>query len=88
MSAGLIMIYLIALGLLYFLSKSFWKPLFVVFKFFFHGALGALGVYLFNLVATHWQFEVPLNPFNSLITGFLGIPGLLSLLALRYWIKV
>ncbi|HEX7714348.1 MAG TPA: pro-sigmaK processing inhibitor BofA family protein [Bacillota bacterium] len=88
MSNGLILAYLVILALLYVLGKNFWKPLFVLFSLFFQGALGALGLYLFNMVAAAWQVEVPLNPFNALFTGFLGVPGLLALLALRYWIKI
>lgn len=88
MSSGLILAYLIILALLYVLGKNFWKPLFVLFSLLFQGALGALGLYLFNMVAAAWQVEVPLNPFNALFTGFLGVPGLLALLALLYWIKI
>ncbi|MGE5582956.1 MAG: pro-sigmaK processing inhibitor BofA family protein [Bacillota bacterium] len=88
MSAGLVITYIAILGILYVLGKSCWKPLFLLFNFFFQGALGALGIYLFNLLAGYWRVEIPLNPFNSLFTGFLGLPGLLSLLIIRYWIKI
>jgi inhibitor of the pro-sigma K processing machinery len=88
MSTGLVVVYLVVLGLLYVLGRSFWKPLNGIFQVFFHGALGALGIYIFNLVAIYWKLEIPLNPFNSLFTGFLGLPGLLSLLIIKYWIKI
>lgn len=88
MSTGLILTYLAVLGLLYVLGKSFWKPLFMLFTLFFQGALGALGIYLFNLIGDLWKIAIPLNPFNALFTGLLGWPGLLSLLVMRYWIQV
>lgn len=88
MSAGLVLTYLAVLGLLYVLGKSFWKPLFILFTVFFQGALGALGIYLFNFIGGLWNIDIPLNPFNSLFTGLLGLPGLLSLLIMRYWIQV
>ena len=88
MSTGLVITYLIALGLLYILGRSFWKPFFGLFQVLFHGALGALGIYLFNLIAAYWRLEIPLNPFNSLFTGFLGVPGMISLLIVRYWIRL
>jgi inhibitor of the pro-sigma K processing machinery len=87
-SAGLVITYLVILGLLYILGRSCWKPLFFLFKLLFQGALGALGIYLFNLIAVIWKLDIPLNPFNSLLTGFLGIPGLISLLVMKYWIKI
>jgi inhibitor of the pro-sigma K processing machinery len=88
MSTGLILVFLIALGLLYVLGRSFWRPFSAIFQVLSHGALGALGIYLFNLIAVYWKVEIPLNPFNSLFTGFLGIPGLISLLIIKYWIKI
>jgi len=88
MSIGLILSYLAVLGLLYVLGKSFWKPLFFLFRLLFQGALGSLGIYLFNLIGVFWKITIPLNPYNSLFTGLLGLPGLLSLLVMRYWIKV
>jgi inhibitor of the pro-sigma K processing machinery len=88
MSTGLVLTYLAVLGLLYVLGKSFWKPLFMLFTLFFQGALGALGIYLFNLVGVLWQITIPLNPFNSLFTGLLGLPGLVTLLIMRYWIQL
>jgi inhibitor of the pro-sigma K processing machinery len=88
MFSGLILVYLFVLVLLYILSKNLWKPLFVVFGMFFQGALGALGIYLFNFLANNFTVDIPLNPFNSLFVGFLGVPGVVALLAARYFIKI
>lgn len=88
MSIGLIIIALGFLGVLYFLGKNYWKPFFWIFNLFFKGALGALGIYLFNLIGAWGQLQVPLNPYNAIFTGFLGAPGLASLLIMRYWIKI
>jgi hypothetical protein len=75
MPTGLILTYLVVLGLLYLLGKNCWKP---------------LGLYFYNLIITsfNWSCEIPLNPFNSIFAGFLGIPGLASLVILKYWIKI
>ncbi|TCL55143.1 inhibitor of the pro-sigma K processing machinery [Hydrogenispora ethanolica] len=88
MSAGMVVTYLSVLILLYVLGKSCWKPLFFVFSVLFQGALGAFGIYLANFLLTHWQLEVPLNPYNSLLVGFLGVPGLGMVLALKYWFRI
>ncbi len=80
--------YITALLLLYLLGKSLWKPLYFLFGVFFLGALGAAGMYLFNVLAQYVALEIPLNPFNSLFVGFLGIPGLIALLAARYLIEL
>lgn len=90
MPSGLILTYLVVLGLLYILGRNCWKPLFLGFNLLFQGALGALGLYLYNLIvsAFNWGFRIPLNPFTSIFAGFLGVPGLVSLLILKYWVKI
>lgn len=90
MPTGLIVTYIVVLGLLYLLGKNCWKPLFILFNLLFQGALGGFGLYFYNLIISSfgWDFEIPLNPFNSVFTGFLGIPGLASLVVLKYWVKI
>ncbi len=88
MSTGMIVTYLVVLGIMYMLGKSCWKPLFFLFQILFQGALGGVGIYLVNLLLNLWQLEVPLNPYNSLVVGFLGLPGMGMVLALKYWIKI
>ncbi|MCL6588732.1 MAG: pro-sigmaK processing inhibitor BofA family protein [Firmicutes bacterium] len=87
MSIGLVMGYVVMLGLLYGLGRA-WKPFLIIFRIFFQGALGAVAIYLFNLLAMAWKIEIPLNPFNVLWVGFLGAPGFLGLLTLKYLIKI
>lgn len=90
MPTGLIVTYIVVLGILYLLGKNCWRPLFLLFNLLFQGALGAMGLYFYNQIITtlNWGFEIPLNPFNALFTGFLGIPGLASLAILKYWVKI
>lgn len=88
MSTGFIIVFLVILGLIYIIGHNYWQPLYLVFNVLFRGALGALGIYLFNLLAVIWKVEIPLNPFNALWSGFLGFPGMLALLVAHYWIKI
>jgi inhibitor of the pro-sigma K processing machinery len=88
MSTGLILTYFVALGLLYILGRSLWRPFTAIFQLLFRGALGAMAIYLFNWIATYWRMEISINPFNTLFTGLLGIPGLISLVVMKYWIKI
>lgn len=88
MVTGLIWIGLVSLIVIYFLGKSLWKPVLFLIGVFFQGALGALGIYIFNLPAQVLALEIPLNPFNALWVGFLGLPGLGALLAAKYWLNI
>ncbi len=88
MSGNTILIYVLIVVVLFIISQGFGKPFYFLAQACFKGALGAAGIVIFNLVAVIWQISIPLNPFNSLWAGFLGIPGLLSLLAVRYWMAI
>lgn len=85
MSGNTVLIYVGVIIFLYVISQGFGKPFYFLAQACFKGALGAVGIAGFNLIAVIWQISIPLNPFNSLWAGFLGIPGVLSLLAVRYW---
>jgi inhibitor of the pro-sigma K processing machinery len=84
MYAGLVVGYLFVLVFLYVLGNSYWRPLLYLYRFFFKSAVGVLLVYLFNAGTAHWNLEIPLNPFNALIVGFLGFPGMFLLILAKY----
>jgi inhibitor of the pro-sigma K processing machinery len=86
--AGLIIGYLFMLIFLYVLGTSYYQPLLGLYNFLFKGALGAVLVYLFNSGTAIWRMEIPLNPFNALVSGFMGFPGMALLLFARYIIKI
>ncbi|HYH01588.1 MAG TPA: pro-sigmaK processing inhibitor BofA family protein [Bacillota bacterium] len=88
MYAGLIIGFIFVLVFLYVLGTSYYRPLLGLYNVLFKGALGAVLVYLFNLGSVLWQLEIPLNPFNSLVVGFMGLPGMVLLLLARYIIKI
>jgi inhibitor of the pro-sigma K processing machinery len=88
MSAGLVVGYLFVLIFLYVLGNSYWRPLLFLYRFFLKSAVGALLVYLFNSGTAQWNLEIPLNPFNALIVGFLGFPGMFLLILAKYVVGV
>ncbi|MCL6594563.1 MAG: pro-sigmaK processing inhibitor BofA family protein, partial [Alicyclobacillus sp.] len=48
--------------------------------------LGCLFIYAVNWVGQQFHFHLPLNPVTALTAGFLGIPGLVALVALHLWL--
>ncbi len=62
----------------------FFRPIKKIFKFFLHAALGFLVLYAVNTFGAGFGFYLPLNLLNCIIAGFLGIPGVLLLLAYHY----
>lgn len=58
------------------LTRSVKKPI----QYFWYGllytAVGALCLFLLNLIGRGFGLELAINPFTSFIVGFLGLPGL------------
>ncbi|KXG44813.1 pro-sigmaK processing inhibitor BofA family protein [Tepidibacillus infernus] len=49
-------------------------------------AIGALLIFLFNLIGQLIAFQIPLNPITAVISGVLGIPGVLALAIIKWLI--
>lgn len=45
--------------------------------------MGALMIYLINLVGSLFNFHIGLNYITAIFTGILGVPGVILLMILR-----
>jgi inhibitor of the pro-sigma K processing machinery len=48
--------------------------------------LGSIILFLFNLATESVSFEIPINPVTVTVTGFLGFPGLATLVIIKQFI--
>jgi inhibitor of the pro-sigma K processing machinery len=48
--------------------------------------IGALLLFFLNTLGNQYGVHVPINLITSAISGFLGIPGLVALVAVQTWI--
>jgi inhibitor of the pro-sigma K processing machinery len=48
--------------------------------------IGALLLFFLNALGNQFGVQVPINLVTSAISGFLGIPGLVALVAIDQWI--
>ncbi|GEN36559.1 MULTISPECIES: pro-sigmaK processing inhibitor BofA family protein [Aneurinibacillus] len=48
--------------------------------------IGGIILFLFNLVAESFAFEIPINPVTVTVAGFLGFPGLAALVIIKQFI--
>ncbi len=48
--------------------------------------IGALFLFFLNAAGNRYGLHVPINVATSAVSGFLGIPGLLALVAIQQWI--
>lgn len=65
------------------LSRSVIRPLKWIWFGVIYTALGALVLFLLNLVGELVHFRIPINPVTAFITGVLGLPGLLYLVLVK-----
>lgn len=48
--------------------------------------IGAILLFFLNVFGNQFGLHVPINFITAAISGLLGIPGLLSLVAIQLWI--
>ncbi|MGE5507871.1 MAG: pro-sigmaK processing inhibitor BofA family protein [Chitinophagales bacterium] len=78
--------FLIGLFLVYLLARIFFVPLKFIVRLLFNAAVGGILLWLVNLLGRHFGVTVPINPITALVAGFLGVPGVVLVLALQYFL--
>ena len=68
------------------LITSFAWPIKLITKLIINSALGALLIFIINLVGTSFNFHIGLNVINSIIVGILGIPGAVLLILIKIFV--
>jgi inhibitor of the pro-sigma K processing machinery len=48
--------------------------------------IGALFLFFLNVAGNRYGIHVPINYATSAVSGFLGIPGLVALVAIQHWV--
>ncbi|QBK12921.1 pro-sigmaK processing inhibitor BofA [Thermoactinomyces vulgaris] len=78
MAAGL-------LGVVFFMmiNRSVKKPLVWLGKGVLSTAVGALVLFVLNLLGQYVQIHIPINLWTAFVTGCLGIPGIAYLVAVK-----
>jgi inhibitor of the pro-sigma K processing machinery len=70
--------------ILFILAKVLKISLKIIWKLIINALIGAAILVLFNLVGGIFSFSIPITPLNALITGFLGVPGVILLIILQF----
>lgn len=76
--------YIFGIILLYLVGRVLLIPLKFLFKLIINGLVGGAILWVINLIGSYFGFNVALNPVTALVVGFLGIPGVILLFALKY----
>lgn len=75
--------YILGLLILFVVTKIFFKPIKFLIRLIANSILGALALWLINLLRPLIGIYIGINPITALVTGLLGIPGICLLLLLQ-----
>jgi inhibitor of the pro-sigma K processing machinery len=78
---------LVLLLVIYFASQVFLKPIKLLWKLLLNSVLGLILLVAVNFIGGYFSFALPINVVTVLISGFLGIPGILMLICFQILIK-
>lgn len=81
---NIILAYALGLLLLYVIGWLLLVPVKFIVKLLYNGIIGGLMLWVLNLIGGYFNFGVAINPVTALVAGFLGIPGVLLIIALQY----
>ena len=74
----------VAVGLILLLLRLLRKPIRWAFKLLLHAAFGFIFLIIFNFFGDFVGLSLGLNWLNAIVSGVLGIPGVILLLLLKY----
>ena len=65
------------------ISRSVKKPMVWIWQGILYSAIGSLIIFLINYIGQSFHFELPINIMTATVLGFLRIPGLLYIIAVK-----
>lgn len=84
MDLGTILYYIVGLFLLYIVGIILVFPIKKILKLIVNGIIGGIVLLIFNFVGKYFGLGIAINPLNSIIVGFLGVPGVILILILQF----
>ena len=86
MEHGVFIAVVVGMILLLFLIGTPVKPLRLLGRFSVKLIMGAVILYLVNIVGGKYGMHIPINPSTTLVSGILGFPGVAALVVIQKWI--
>ena len=77
--------FLIAMIILYVILKLISLPMKLIIKLLLNAFIGGVVLFLINLIGEQFGFTLEINWITSLIVGFFGIPGVIVVVLLHFF---
>ena len=78
-----ILVYILAILGVCLIAKLFSAPIKIIIKLFINALVGGIALIIINWIGGFLGFHIDLNFITALITGTLGVPGIIGLLLLK-----
>lgn len=82
-TTNLVMAIIFLLVIVLIIAQLIMKPLKLVWKLLINSVIGLVLLMLTNYIGAFFNFSLPLNILTVLISGFLGVPGILLLICFQ-----
>lgn len=86
MNSSVLILIVGGIALLIILLRILFKPIKLALKLFLHALLGFVGLYLTNFFGSSVGIFLPLTWGNALVAGLFGIPGIILLVILKFFV--
>lgn len=83
MDVKMLIVYIACIIGIFIIGKIFIVPLKVIIKLMLNTVLGAILLYIINIIGASFSFHIGINLITTLVTGILGIPGVILLILLQ-----
>ena len=83
MDSNIILTYLACLCFVFLFGRLLVKPMKFILKLLLNSIIGAVLIFLINLIGANFSFHIGLNVVTSVVIGILGIPGAVLLVVLK-----
>ena len=86
MDDKMLIVYIACIIGIFIIGKIFIVPIKVIMKLILNTILGAILLYIINIIGASFNFHIGINLITTLVTGILGIPGVILLILLQIFI--
>ena len=86
MDVKMLIVYIACIIGIFIIGKIFIVPIKVIMKLILNTILGAILLYIINIRGASFNFHIGINLITTLVTGILGIPGVILLILLQIFI--
>ncbi len=78
--------YFVGIVLLFLIGRAFLVPIKILLKLVYNAIIGGIVIVLINIIGGLFDFNLALNFGTALVVGFLGVPGVILLIILKYFL--